>query len=1191
MLDAVSKANTSSRFSERFDESEGMEREDDIYPSFQPEPDDYAKREAKTAVFIRALFLIVLILSATLVAVATHRYTSFQEQQSFESKVRIRFDSTWLYIYITVACLNPNFLIVRHAPQFNDFANQIAAVVQLNARNAINAYEKWSLQISSTAIATNQTWPYVTLPHFEAQAQYSMQHIGARVVGLIPIVRDARAWGNYSAKHSKQWIEESFDEYDNPTVNGSEVDIVPFIHHQSLPPTPAQKPVVGNIYLPLWQVAPIAENYVSINIDTLKFTFVPRVFEQMVFSDYPVISEFIVPTLDAPPESFMAAPVYDNVFGPNKHNKRIVAVLFAALPWTNHFVNLITPGVGGILVVVRNPCVDSFTCQVNGPSVEFIGLGDLHDHQYDALELVLDFDVFTNVQKCVNTVHVYPTRQFENNYVTNKPSVYTLAAVCIFALTTFFFLLYDAFNQRWRRKVEIAARRNGAIVHSLFPPTVRERLMEENSEVEDKSFRNDEPSLLTRIPDLLPDLRALTGLLPDLRHLNPMRLLEEITNLTIREQRQEEQPNHQQVEDIPIADLFPSATVMFGDICGFTAWSSQREPAQVFTLLERIYNAFDKVAKRRNVFKVETIGDCYMAATGLPEVRDDHAVIMAGFARECLVTMNEVVRGLETKLGPDTADLAMRFGIHSGPVTAGVLRGEKSRFQLFGDTVNTASRMESTGERHRIQLSQETAELLIAAGKKSWTKPREDLVEAKGKGRLQTFWLAVGSARSSTNIKTTAGSRRISFEPARRTSTTEDDWDGSLRYLPTEADVARTVNEKLERMIDWNVDVLQGLLKRVIAIRGDTAIGVEAPKLVYAETAGKTVMNEVKDFMTMATKQLSKGRVVPSLVTINPEVLSQLRDFVTAIAFLYPENPFHSFEHASHVTQSVTKLLSRIVKPIKAEKGVPETTLESSYASLFHNYTYDMASDPFTQFAVTFSALIHDVEHPGVPNAQLVAENSEVANRYNGRSVSEQNSVDVAWNLLMESSYSDLRACIYTNQAELDRFRQIMVNTVLATDTSDMELTDRRKQRWAKHFQSAELSSDTSDFNRKATIVVECLIQASDVSHTMQHWQIYMKWNERLFHECYHAYKTGRAAKDPTDGWYEGELSFFDYYVLPLVRKLKQIEVFGLTTDEYVTYAQANRKEWETKGRDLVSKYLESYKESEIPSDDVVVTS
>ena len=85
-----------------------------------------------------------------------------------------------------------------------------------------------------------------------------------------------------------------------------------------------------------------------------------------------------------------------------------------------------------------------------------------------------------------------------------------------------------------------------------------------------------------------------------------------------------------------------------------------------------------------------------------------------------------LTKKLEVTLGPDTGDLAMRIGMHSGPVTAGVLRGERSRFQLFGDTMNTAARMEHTGTRDRVHMSQETADLLIAAGKTSWLSQRED---------------------------------------------------------------------------------------------------------------------------------------------------------------------------------------------------------------------------------------------------------------------------------------------------------------------------------------------------------------------------------------------------------------------------------------------------------------------------------
>lgn len=135
-----------------------------------------------------------------------------------------------------------------------------------------------------------------------------------------------------------------------------------------------------------------------------------------------------------------------------------------------------------------------------------------------------------------------------------------------------------------------------------------------------------------------------------------------------------------------MARKYPKVTILFADIAGFTGWSSNRDPEDVFVLLETFYAAFDLLAIKRDVFKVETIGDCYLAATGLPNPQSDHAFRMVKFARDCLQKVPVLTAKLAETLGDGTRNLGLRVGLHSGSVTAGVLRGDKSRFQLFGDS-------------------------------------------------------------------------------------------------------------------------------------------------------------------------------------------------------------------------------------------------------------------------------------------------------------------------------------------------------------------------------------------------------------------------------------------------------------------------------------------------------------------------
>jgi hypothetical protein len=233
---------------------------------------------------------------------------------------------------------------------------------------------------------------------------------------------------------------------------------------------------------------------------------------------------------------------------------------------------------------------------------------------------------------------------------------------------------------------------------------------------------------------------------------------------------------------------------------------------------------------------------------------------------------------------------------------------------------------------------------------------------------------------------------------------------------------------------------------------------------------------------------------------------SQLRKYISVIASKYKDNPFHNFRHATHVAMSMMKLLSRIVAPAKMivttshirsfNEAREETGDKGKNSELFRleamlrDNTYGITSDAISQFAVVLSALIHDVDHQGIANAILIEKNPTLGTKYKNKSVAEQNSVDLAWELLLQDEYTALRGCIFTDLPELIRFRQLIVNSVIATDIFDKEQGAIRKNRWAKAFDENNGKAETADdVNRKATIVIEHLIQASDVAHTMQHWE------------------------------------------------------------------------------------------------------
>jgi hypothetical protein len=264
-----------------------------------------------------------------------------------------------------------------------------------------------------------------------------------------------------------------------------------------------------------------------------------------------------------------------------------------------------------------------------------------------------------------------------------------------------------------------------------------------------------------------------------------------------------------------------------------------------------------------------------------------------------MLRMWSLTKKLETSLGPDTGDLTMRMGLHSGPVTAGVLRGERSRFQLFGDTMNTAARMESNGKKDRIHLSMETADLLIAAGKSMWVTARDDKIIAKGKGELQTYWLELTDKAETGSAASGA------------------DENAENRILDDSEHVSAAIAEKTgidpgktERLIDWNVEVLLRLLKQVVARRqhqGRETMGLAGTEdLMLKPARGQTVLDEVKEIITLPQFDSSSLNIERDCdyIEMNHKVADQLHDYVWNIASMYRNNPFHNFEHASHVTMS-----------------------------------------------------------------------------------------------------------------------------------------------------------------------------------------------------------------------------------------------------------------------------------------------
>ncbi|CAB9519207.1 Receptor-type guanylate cyclase gcy [Seminavis robusta] len=632
---------------------------------------------------------------------------------------------------------------------FQELGGQLVTTFESHVVQRKGIIDNFSMELTSDCKNDlNCTWPFFTPNDFERRAKMTSELATITQLFLLPRVYSEleEVWVEYT-QEKQGWIVDSLKAQGREEpIEASPVP--PFVYK-----TVGGKPIPMNAslwdqYFPVWMQFPAATmTFVNYNIygstevgklqiDAVYETGMPSFPRSVNFWDesthesvvYQLI-KLMSPEYNGDPFYTGYSPVWSSL-DPNDETREIVAVLVIGVVWNTYFQSVLPEGTKDITVILENQCNQTFTYSVGGKTGEFQGFEDFHDPKYDYLELGsnindvigIDRDQFTlNGGNCDYSIRVYPSKEFEESFYTNRATVYALALAFVFVFTCSVFLLYDRMVELRQKKVMKAALRSGKLVSSLFPEEVRNRLYEEE-EAKKKAVE--------------PGWKSMKA-------------------------------SERQSQSHAIATLYPETTIFFADLAGFTKWSSSRTPVEVFDLLETVYGEFDKLAKRYKVFKVETIGDCYVAVTGLPKPQEDHVVLMVKFARSCMAKFQLLTLDLSETLGEDTKSLEMRVGLHSGPVTAGVLRGDKGRFQLFGDSVNTASRMESNGVKAKIHCSEATAEALRKAGKTNWLLPREDKIVAKGKGEMQTYFVEVkglaatstsGSALSSVSIRNLSAS-------------------------------------------------------------------------------------------------------------------------------------------------------------------------------------------------------------------------------------------------------------------------------------------------------------------------------------------------------------------------------------------------------------------------------------------------
>jgi hypothetical protein len=464
---------------------------------------------------------------------------------------------------LSLACaLTKNFY------QFENDSSEIVAVSKEHVASTFIAIESFANAISSYAKDVGEVWPNVTIPDYTSRAtRVAKLAQGARLVTMAPLVsaEEREGFEAYARETIHTQIQEDLD-YQGIDLRATDLKNVPdrISYFNLSARAKFLEPEGAGPFLVNWQRMPFETepNRIFVMNNMLR---IPTIRGAVTGANVTqgAKAAFFEAVLGV--ESQVIQPIFQEVFAPdhNRTGRKMVGVVWVVLDWGNYFRNLLPENHKGIYLVLESSCGFVSTYRIDGLEATFLGLEDLHESKYDNLEMSSNFFSFAEAGQaielpagvCVDdlAIKLYPSDVLRESSSTQKPLLYTCVVGAIFIFTCVIFLIYDWAVGKRQRKVMARVITQDKIVSNLFPATIRDRLYGIGDGIMNGEGSDGNSSMgASQKLDPMMGSPAFYG-------------------------------------NKPLAELYLDTTVLFADIAGFTAWASQREPSQVFSLLESIY--------------------------------------------------------------------------------------------------------------------------------------------------------------------------------------------------------------------------------------------------------------------------------------------------------------------------------------------------------------------------------------------------------------------------------------------------------------------------------------------------------------------------------------------------------------------------------------------------------------------------